>query len=336
MKCSRTMKTKITTLSMAATLALATGCDVEVEGEEGNFNFSYLNSSMSNSDDLAEGSRADIRVIDLNTDEAVDLSDVFSEDVDTLDVVDVADHEFTLEAKDSGVTQVTAEAAVEDGKDDLSDSFEVRSASASSVEFDDRCDDGVFVAGAAGRMKYTMHDSEGGELTGYGYYPVSVEAGEDLLPLELEDVGEVNEDYSYLGSIEFFTGAEPGIYELVSELNSESAEFEVVAASDIDELSPFTGDEATGRVDVGDEEPLAAMFIASADEDEVCGPLADVVELTSETPEICEADYHMPFESLGGFSIHSLKVTGLESGTCELEIAIDDTDLSLDVTVDVQ
>lgn len=327
--------TKIATIGVAALLALAVGCDVEVEGEEGNFTFSYLNSQMTTASDLAEGAKVDVRVIDADTEEPVELAEVFTEDAGVLDVVDRGDHHFTLEAKATGTVRVTAEAEVDGDAKEISDSFEVRSAEVSSVELDNRCGSGLFVTDAAGRMKYQMFDTHGEELTGYGYYPVSVEPGDDLLPLELEDAGEINEDHSHLGSLEFFVGSEPGTYAIVSELTDESEEFEAIAPSDIDELKPAGGGEATGSVDVGETQPHAAVFILESAGEEVCGPLDDVLEITNETPEVCDAEYFLTLEDMGALAMHSLAVDGLDSGICELNVAVVDTEVSLDVEVEV-
>ena len=335
MTCSYGWKKHSTLIALVAFMAFGAGCDVEVEGEEGNFSFSYINSKMTNAEDLAEGARVDVRATHVDSEQAVEFTEVFTEDVDTLDVVDQDDYSFTLEAKGEGTVRVTAEGRVASGDEELSDSFEVRSAAVASVEVENRCSSGLFLADAAGRMRYRMFDSQGGQLTGYGHYPVSIEAGEDLLPLELEYTGEINEDYDVLGSLEFFIASEPGTYEVVSDLNGESAEFEVIAASDVDELKPFSGDEATGSVDVGDVERMAALFTVESQEEQVCGALGDVLEVTTDTPQICEAEYFMPFEELGALALHSLEVKGLEAGTCEITVSLSGTERSLDVTVDV-
>lgn len=320
-------------LVLAVTACLVAGCDVEVEGEEGNFTFTYINSEMTTATELAEGSNVDIRVEDSDTDEAVELAEVYTEAADIADVIDVDYDRFTLEAVSSGRTDVTAEAVEDDDEGQpLSDSFEVTTAEVSTISLENRCASEQFVTGASGRMKYEMYDSGGDELTGYGYYPVTIEADGAVDP---DDRGSVVDDYDYLGSLEFRTGSEPGSYQIVSDVNGESESFELIAPEDLDAIDVAGSGDATGSVDAGDVEPMAAIFALESAGDAVCGPLEAIIDISVQTPEVCSARYYMPLESLGAVDMHGIEVEGIESGDCHIEVSVPEAELSLDIDVQV-
>ncbi len=344
MKFVSTMSTRSwLVIALASAGALMVGCEASEEGEEGNFNFVYADSLFVSSTDLAEGAMARVRVEDAQEDRPVMLREVFSEDEDTLSIADIGDDDFVMEARASGETRVTAESA----DDDLSDSFRVRSAEVAGLSFDSRCSSNTFVAGAGARFRYEMSDSAGDALTGYGQYPVTVEADDidqslldgTLDELTQEELGQVNHDHQRLGSLEIATGAYPGTYVLQSEVDDEQYAFDVVAAEDLTNLDNVSGDEdgINSRVTAGEGPEEALGFRVEADLDEyVCGPLDGVIEVTSDDPDVCEASYAVGLGDWEIMDLHLIMVEGLEVGECGVTVEVPDADLGLEMSVTVE
>lgn len=316
--------------AMGLALTMMTGCGVEVEGEEGNLNFEYLESaSAPSSGDLAVGSQVDIEVTDAREDggdEPLELTDAYSDDAQTLDVVDQSEFQFRLEAhEESGAegTRIHAEALDDDGEE-VSDAASIRTAEVSSVEVSPRCEEGVYATNSNAQFSYEMRDSLDDGLTGYGYYPVSVEP---------EAGGEIDEDVRRLQRLKVATGDEAGEFEIVpgDEIGGEAAEFELVEPADITDMELQTSDEdITSTIEVG-EQDIGAMIALSAGDDTVCGGAEGAVELESTDPDVCEPSYG---SILGG--LHVVGVEGLEAGTCEIEVSVPDTELEENFTVEIE
>ena len=315
----------LTALLLALTLGIAPGCDVELDGDEGNFTFRYLESERDVASDLAVGARVDIEVRDAETEAVLALDQVYSEDSQVIEVVDEQARQFTLEAVSAGRARIGADATVHG--EELSDSVEIRSAEVGEVELSDKCSDGVFLTDNRLRAGYHMRDAAGGRLTGYGHYPVSVEPAEG---------GTVNEEIRFLGSLEILTGSEPGTFEIVPDVDGGSLSFELIAAADVDELDLVTDHESTAPVvNVGHSE-AAVVYGLQAGGRTVCGPLDTSVEITSETPEICQAEPGLFFGELDVLSMHTVVVEGLEAGDCEITLSVVDTDLSETFQVEIR
>lgn len=318
--------TKISALIVGMVVALCTGCDVEIEGEEGNFTFRYLQSTGDAATDLAVGSRVDVEVLEADGEEVLQLDQVYSEASDVIEVVDEQPRQFSLEAVASGRARIGADATVRE--ESLSDTVEIRAAEVAELELSDRCSDGVFLTDNRLRLGYRMRDSAGGRLTGYGHYPVTIEPAQG---------GTVNEDHRFLGSLEIFAGQEPGSYEVIPDVDGDALDFELIDAADIDLLEPTSDhDDVVHEVEVGETEVIAAFGLESQGRT-VCGPIDSGLEITTDTPAVCQASSDLFFAGVADIlSLHTLAVEGLDAGQCQVTVAVPDTDVEEVFEVTVQ
>ena len=311
---------KISAIGLA--LVMATGCGVELEGEEGELTFRYLDTdfqSSSVSGALATGASIDVEVRAVGGESALSIKEAFSESSDIIDVVNVGERRFTLEAKTEGTARIRAEADGADGET-LSDSVEIDSAEVARVTFDSRCTDDVFITDSGAHFVYRMYDSADNRLTGYGVYPVSVDPAEG---------GSVNPDLQLIDTVDISTGSEPGTYSLVSDVGEASYEFDLVDSDAITNLSlDEDNDETEHSVSTGEEVAVAA-FTMEADGKSVCGPARAAIELTTETEDVCSPSYRF----LG--SLHLVYIEGLAAGDCEVKMEVPGTDIERNFSVEV-
>ncbi len=316
--------------AIAASLALIAACGVQVEGDEGNLTFHYIDSGWPQSastTDIAKGAQVDVRVSDARADDnttSLELIEAYSDDAQTLEVAAERDEEFQLAAHEESAgdgTRIHAEAYDADGEA-ISDSTTLRTAGVDDVAVDHLCDDEVYLAESTVEFGYDMMDAAGDDLTGYGYYPLSIEP---------ESAGEIDEGIGRLEVIEIETGDEAGTHDIVSDLDDEVVqEFELLASEDIDDIE-FHADheERESSLDVGESGP-AMLFSLLSDDRTVCGAKSSAIELVSNTPDTCEVDY-------GTYrTLHLAEVEGLEAGECEIELSIPDTEISETMTIDIE
>jgi hypothetical protein len=288
-------------LSLCGALLFCTGC-VQIEGEEGNLTFHYLNSFLSGADrdgDIAVGAKVDIKAFDARSSSgpALAIYDAFSDDSQTLDVVLVDESHFTVEAFDESLpmgTRIHAEATDADGLP-LADALPIRTAMASELEIGACDEDAVYLTETRARFTYRMRDAGGARLTGYGYYPVTIEPAEG---------GTVDADIRLLETLELQTGDTPGTFEITSDLDGATHSFELIDPADIDaikhvaeERSDEDGSEAiedviepVDELDVEDRSVVAAFYLESQGK-LVCPFAEQALHITTETPEICEPSY---------------------------------------------
>lgn len=313
---------------LAMILSLLVGCEVEAEGEEGNFSFIYLNSEgTGGASDLAVGSSVHFEVRDTETETPLELVEVYSEAGDVIDVDHIRDSRFTATAHEGGTARITAEATA-DGDVVAADTIELRAAEASAVELESLCSSDRYFTDGTALMRHAMEDGSGTALTGFGHYPVSIEPG---------DGGQIGDDYERLGFLRLHTGSEPGDYEVVSDFGDDSQPFELIDAADIDAVEPTNyepGDTVTS-VEVG-ESVHAAPFTLNIGEDQICGTPGSNVMIKSEQPHICEARYGREFENAPTLlDLHMVVVEGIEPGVCEIEVAVPAAGLELAFEVEV-
>lgn len=322
------MKKLTKNLALGAALSLAVGCGTSIDGEEGNLSFRYLGSDLVggvSDGNLAVGARIDVEVRAAATEDqeagesALALEEAYSESADVIDVVDQQNLQFTMEAKSAGSARITAAARVDD--EEVSDTVEIRAAEVAGLEFRSRCgDDDVFVTDSGAVFGYRMDDVTGNKLTGYGYYPVSVEPAVG---------GTVRTDTTEVGVLELTTGAEAGMYELVSDVDDTRYGFQLVAPEEITAVNlEQEGEDLSATVQAGSEVAVA-LFTMEADGKAVCGPARGAVEITTSSPEICEPSYR--FLS----SLHLVYVEGLSEGECTVSLSVGDGSLERDFTVTV-
>jgi hypothetical protein len=317
------MTLRTLTSSLLATLLLAaSGCGVELSGEGGDLNFNYLGTELqsgASSGTLAAGSRIDIELRLPGTSDSLPVRDVFSEASDILDVIHTESHRFTLEALSPGTARIRAEAQGEDAES-ISDSVEISVATVDRVELGVRCSDPVFVIDSHAQFRYRMFDASSSKLTGYGHFAVAVEPSTG---------GQINASMTQIEVLEISTGSVPGSYEIVPTVEGESFAFELVAPADIVFASLTEDDDETElSVSVGSDAAVALFNLETGDST-VCGPATAAIDLSTDTPAICEPSY-----SFYG-DLHFLLVEGISAGTCEVRFQIPGTDIEHLYTVEV-
>lgn len=318
--------------ALALIAGVAVGCGVEIEGDEGNLTFNYIDKDFRSAPSngvIAVGASVDVEVKDARDDKAGDVAleliDAYSDDAQTLDVAGVDEYQFTLRAgAESGAegTTIHAEAVGEDGEE-LSDSAGVETREATEVEVESYCDPAMYVTDSEAWFNYTMRQASGSRVTGYGYYPLVLD----------DDAGEINEDHDVIQTMSVHTGSEPGSYEIApdeEEIGGSAFEFELVAPEEIEHLElEFDHEDTESTVEVGDTE-VVAWFAVGAHGENICPGIEGALQLESNTPDVCEVSYTF----LG--NLHFVQADGLEAGQCEFELGIVDTDLEETVAFDVE
>ncbi len=313
----------VPTAAALLTGLFATGCGVELEGEEGELSFRYLGTDLvsgASSGTLATGARIDVELRTPGSDQSLPVREAVSEDSEVLEVLEVLERRFTLSAVAAGEARITAEAL---GADDevISDSVSIAVADVDSVRLGVRCPDPVFVTDSRAQFSYRMYDASGSKLTGYGRFDVAVEP---------DTGGSVNEGIDQIEVLEIHTGSEAGSYELQSTVDDETFAFELVAPGDIlfADIRDDDAEEVEHSVAVGSEAAVALFHLETGDAT-VCGPATAAIDLSVDSPEICEAEYRFVGD------LHLLFVNGLSEGSCEVELQIPDTDISETFSVEV-
>lgn len=316
----RTWKGKIAAVAL---LGVSMGCGTELGGEEGNLSFRYLGADLIggiSDGTLAVGSKIDVEVREAEGGETgLPIESAVSEDDAVLSIADLTARQFTLEARTAGESRISVTAAV--GEESVSDSVTIRSADAGAIVFSSLCEDDLFVTDSGALFGYRMNDANGRKLTGYGYYPVSVDP---------PDAGTVREDHKELDRLRIDTGSEPGTYRVVSDLDESFLEFQLVSPEEISSVSiNREEDDLAGFIEVGSELGVALVTM-EADGKSVCGPARAAIELTTSTPEICEPSYRF----LG--ALHLIFVEGLAEGECVVNLNVADTSLEREFTIEVR
>ncbi len=328
-RCHRN-STALKVIALALLLGFSVACDVEADGEEGNFTFKYVDSEGTTAQDLAVGSKVKFEVVDAESDDPINLAEVYSEAADVIEIIEQRDTGFTVEAVDAGTARITAEAS-ESGDDGeaLTDSAQFRAAEASVARFESVCSSDIFFTDGYASAKLNLEDDGENRLTGFGYYPVSIEP---------EGGGVIDARYERLGFVQIETGSDAGDYEFSSDLSSHTLDFELVDAADVEtmELSNFEDGDSLSPIDEGESKHVApfSLMIGS---DAICGPPGGNLEITSETPNICSARYGRIFENIQGLlDLNMVVVEGLETGQCEVSISVPDAGLNAGFDIEVR
>lgn len=308
---------------MVAIGAMSSACGVAIEGEEGNLRFEYDNSAFSGafSEDLAVGSMIDVKVRETSESEFLPIASATSSSEEVIAVSETSGQVVSLRAESEGVARISVSATAESGS--LSDSVELRAAEVDSIEIEAICDESsVYAVNSAPEFRYRMRDAMSNSLNGYGYYPVAVEP---------ETGGEINGAFSSLGRIQVMTGEEAGAISLTSDLLEEPFAMTLVAAADITELdvaNQVDGETIT-TIATGEEAPISIFAMAGPAGETVCGDAEGIIELVSETPEVCEPYYTY------GLGVHVVNVQGLSAGACEISVSVPGTDLAETLQVEI-
>ena len=305
---------------VAGAVGLAAGCDLRVEGDEGELFFEYDAEGLhSFRRAVAVGSRADVAVsLDEEGDEPAEVSAVTFEVPDVFDLIETEGHRFTLEGLEVGETRVTVDAA------DRSDRITMEAAAVASVELrvpnPFTVNDGASVAfleGGTARVPATLEDEGGSRLTGYGLpgFTADPEAAATFAGFETQDPNFLH-----------VTFAEAGPVALDHEHLEAPFEVEVVPTSEVASLS-WTDFGTTGDgISVGESTLL--LLVAMLDDEETRLYGTDGAAALEVTPsEVCA----LAHSRLWGDSTWELE--GLSAGDCTVEATLGEETAIYEVTV---
>ncbi len=223
------------------------GCTCSLIGDDENIEFHYgspgFSGGSSGGQRIAVEAKVDVFISDRRDDaedleEGLTIVDAFSDDAQTLDVIEVTEDWFRLEAytenMDEG-TRVHVEARDERGVE-VSDSVSMKTEEVGSIEIGTSCSEGeldaVYLTESAAVFDYRLATSKGGRLAGWGYYPV------DVTP---ESGGMVRADHENPMELVVDTGNEPGSYELAPHsVYGDAYEFEMIEGEEIEGGGPKT------------------------------------------------------------------------------------------------
>lgn len=307
----RHMKTTAQVLTLASAMALATGCYSSTTGNEGNLEFRYTTTdSVGNfNKPLAVGAKLELRVYDAGTSNAeATIEEVSSSDPSILEVSKGGGNTIIVEAVGDGSARVEVTATVNgasetDSIDMLGRVPEVLTAYHLCREQSDRT--GYYLTGQEAFVPFDMKLSDGQDVIGYGYYPVSFDPDAAIT---------VDSDSTDQDFIRLELGDEAGEVTMSSDIDDTTLTFQLVAEADIDgaELAD------PGVAEVGQTELFQLLPTTAGNP--ICQARA-TFDVTSDTPEVCdvrplaageEAD---AIESLSR-EVNWIEVEGKAAGEC--------------------
>ncbi|MBA2663754.1 MAG: hypothetical protein H0U74_15815 [Bradymonadaceae bacterium] len=256
---------------------------------------------------LAEGTRVTMRAVS-GLKDSLTLESAKSSSPGVLEVVSFQRDLVVLSAKSAGeaVIDVVAEGP-ESGN--LRDSVNLSVRTPASLEITDSCRDEVYLTAGTIDLPYTMRDSSGKSLAGYGFYPLNfIPAGPGP---------SVDANITSVGLVRFRTGDKAGNFALNSDLSVNAMSLEIVEP---DQVTVFNADSATGPdISLASGTAPVVTFLIKTATKSICGT-SDHVQVTSLTPDTC-------IGSMGWFlGANYLRVTPKATGSCQLEVNLLGTD----------
>lgn len=257
--------------------------------------------------------------------EYLTIVEAYSDDAQTLDVVEERSEQFRLMAHDVTPPEgtrihVVAEVENEDGEtEELEDSFTVRTDEVASVDVGMRCEDSLFMTDTFVEATFDMRDGSGNRLTGNGFYPVEIDPAEG---------GTIRDDHDRIQTLGVDTGSEPGDYEVIADTGGAATPFELIDSSELDGLDLGDSDDST--LEIGQHR--VTTFSLTRGDETLCGPADQAVSISSDDTDVCEVEYF----NLATTAINGFHVEAVGSGTCEVTIDVLDNELEESFEVEVQ
>lgn len=257
------------------------------------------------------------------------ITDVESSDSSIISIDGVGDPEpshVQLAAESAGAATIEVEAEDEQGET-YTDNFRMRASEVAQLSIGDACslgsEDGntpVYLADQRVRLTYQLQDSEGEELAGWGYYPVSLSRtsdGSEIQPVEAAD------DLV----VKIGTTADP--LEVTSDLGDASLELDVRKASAIDGLRfPLEKDNGEPALLGGIEEGQKGILFASTKigDRPVCQSRT-ALNASSQTSSVCSvatqtSSIEDEVGTLFNFTPTTVEVEKKSAGTCEFDLSV--------------
>jgi hypothetical protein len=334
-------------LALSTAALLASACNPQISGEEGNLGLTYDEGSVAGagaSSPLAVGAKLDYAGYPQeDKNQRVSFISATSGDDAIIRVDNVDGGVMTLEGVADGEAAIDVEAEGPGGAA-LADTFDLEAATVDSLEFDHPCAkdaDAVYLVDHDVRLHYTMRAASK-IAVGYGHYPVEFD------PSDGATLGAT----SINGLLPLHTGLTTGEVTVSSTVDDTEFTLTLAEEGEIDGLKIFEQDFVNDQnfpASVGGELllhvlPTISGLIPNLQEPApVCQADIDV-EVATTTPEICEVTYGPSNkESKNIFRLYEtnvLTVSGKSEGTCDITIAIPgandaaglDESLSVEVT----
>lgn len=342
---------KLTTKLLVATSAaavLASGCDPQLSGEQGNLSLTYDKGPVAGavgSSPLAVGAKLNYSAYPKDTPEQKVTFDSAMSDDDAVLRVDKTDGGLmTLEGVGAGEATVDVDVTDADGQK-LTDSFDLKAAEVDALEFKNPCApsaEALYLVDHDIDLHYTMR--AGGQIAvGYGYYPVEAQ------PSDAATIGQVDVN----GLLPLHTGTSPGDVTVSSTVDDSDITLTLIEEADINGMEIFEQEFVTdSNFPVQVDKSLALHLLptvqglldAVQDPVPVCQSDIDV-QVTNDSPETCEVNYaarSLAEESDGLFHLYepnALTITGKAEGSCQFTVSLPGADggngVSQSFTVDV-
>jgi hypothetical protein len=316
-------------LALSTTALLASACNPQISGEEGNLGLTYEEGPVGGagaSSPLAVGAMLDYAAYpEDDKEQRVTFSSATSDDDKIIRVDQVDGGLMTLEGVADGEATVDVEAEGPDGAA-LTDSFGLEAATVDALEFDNPCakdEEAVYLVDHDIRLHYTMR--AGGTIAvGYGHYPV------EITPAEGATVGSTTIN----GLLPLRTGMTAGEVTVSSSVDDTEFGLTLAEEGDIDGLEIFEDEifnDGNYPAAVGVDLSLHLLPTVSGlipgltEPAPVCQADVDV-EATTSTPDVCEVAYGPRDQNdeqlFHLYETNALTITGKTEGTCEISLSI--------------
>jgi hypothetical protein len=295
-------------------LALAVGCESQITGNEGNFQFSYPadDSVLDFNKPVAVGAYLDMRVREVGTQAPVELTSASFDDPMVLDVEDFSGNEVTITGTGAGGALLTVEGTTT-GDEELFDSVNMLARVPEVHVLAHTCGDGAdpmnYMVDQRVWVPFEFEMSNSQPVIGYGYYPLTLS----------DTLTAVNADESGQQYMAFDNGTTAGSVTMTSDIDASTLTMNLVEAASIDGIAdPIAF--VLEDIDVGDINPFYVLpEVAGV---KVCQ--ADVTKtVAAVSTSICAVTDRDVAESASGSAAYEFgwfQIEGLAEGTCEYTV----------------
>lgn len=314
--------TSVFTYLCLAFALLASGCESQQTGGEGNLKFAYPNDDnvADFNKAVAVGAKLELRLTDVAGGK-VEILAASSDNDTALTVVNKLGDKFEIEAKGEGNAKLTVKVRKTDGSE-VSDFVNMRALKAEMLLLTHSCTpgkDALYLTNTTIALPYDLTRKDGQATIGYGYHPLTISPA---AALALNTVEKVQWAYVYK------TAALPGDVSLTSQLDpTQYWSLRLVEEGAIDGAK-VEGTAPAGSAAVGQKQwvlvrPLVAnapvcqpntTFSVAATSPEVCTVIT-ASESAANAAKLLNKAKGAPAE---GFTW--LEVQGKKAGTCEFSV----------------
>ena len=290
------------------TFLALTGCQSRITGNEGNFLFSYWadDDIVDFNKPIAVNAFLDVEVREVGTQLPVTLTDASTDDPAVLDVTGFDSYVATVQGMGDGGALLSV-AGTTAGGDALTDSVNLLARVPEVHVLGHTCTPDTtagYLVDSEILVPYEFMMTNGQNVIGYGYYPVSTQAGAMTLV-------EADSSQQFMA---FTIGSAPASETLVSDLTGAAITMEIVDATSLDgvqEPLPFVGED----IDVGD---VNAFYVRPMVGDAVVCQADTLKTVVSDTPDIC--DVRDKPDGVGdpstAYEYGWFEIEGVAEGTC--------------------